>query len=246
MLHTDSTRIYALGDIHGCIDMLEARLAEIRADLAARPHGQAEIVFLGDYTDRGPDSRAVLERLIAVRGEPQWKATFLRGNHDHLFLRYLEDADHRDIPKYHWLHRPMGGDTTLASYGVAGADGDAPQASQAAFRAAVPASHIAFLQATTLTRRIGSYLFVHAGIRPGIALEDQAEEDLIWIRDPFLTSQHDPGFITVHGHTPVDFVEHHGVRIAIDTGAVFGRTLSCLVLEGGSQALLQGAALTPI
>ena len=244
MNQTDNRRIYAIGDVHGCIDQMRRVESEILEDLKARPHANPLIVFVGDYTDRGPDSRGTVEYLMRMQNTGP-ETLFLFGNHDLCFLDYLIDPFAK-TSRLHWLNSRMGGDMTLASYGVAGASEFAPERTHQAFVDAVPDSHIAFLKNLPTTCRIGSYLFVHAGIRPGIALEQQALMDLIWIREGFLDSRADFGFSVVHGHTVVQQVEHAGNRIGIDTGAVFGGQLSCLVLEDARQDLLIGSALKPL
>ena len=182
---TEGRRIYAIGDIHGRLDLLTAMIARIRADLAARPHPHPLVVFLGDYIDRGPEVRGVVEALIALAADPL-PTRFLLGNHDSYVRAYLDDPDWYDRT-YHWLHENMGGNATLASYGVPGASWGRPEATRAAFAAAFPAEHMAFIDACELMIPLGGYLFVHAGIRPGVPLEAQARDDLIWIREPFLT-----------------------------------------------------------
>jgi serine/threonine protein phosphatase 1 len=241
---TDGQRIYAVGDIHGRSDLLAATLATVRRDLAARPHPAPRLVFLGDYVDRGPDSRGVVEALIGLK-DGELPATFLLGNHDAYVQAYLHDPDWFDLAN-HWLHDSLGGAATLASYGVAGAHPARPAAAHAAFDAAFPDAHLAFLDACGLYCRIGGYLFVHAGIRPGVPLERQVREDLIWIREPFLSSTRDHGFKVVHGHTIVPEVEHRPNRIALDTGAVRTGRLSCLVLEGAEAALLGADGPRPL
>ena len=240
---TEGLRIYAVGDVHGRLDLLTATLARIRADLAARPHPRPRLVLLGDYIDRGPDSRGVLDALIALQASAL-PTSFLLGNHDSYVAEYLQDPDWYDRT-YHWLADNMGGNATLASYGVPDASAARPAATRAAFAAAFPPEHMAFLDACVLWIRIGGYLFVHAGIRPGVPLDEQDRDDLIWIREPFLDSTDDFGFKVVHGHTIVPAVEHHRNRIAIDTGAVRTGNLSCLVLEGEDTALLQPDGLRP-
>jgi serine/threonine protein phosphatase 1 len=241
---TEGRRVYAIGDIHGRLDLLGALLARIRSDLAARPHPHPLVNFLGDYADRGPDSRGVLDALIALEatGLP---TTFMFGNHDSYVLAFLTDPEWTDLP-IHWLHPSMGGGETLASYGVPDPAALGLRSAHAAFSAAVPAAHVAVLERCRLSMRLGTYAFVHAGIRPGVALEAQAREDLIWIREPFLSSTEDFGFKVVHGHTIVPRVEHHPNRIAIDTGAVRSGVLSCLVLEGAEAALLAADGLHPL
>jgi serine/threonine protein phosphatase 1 len=242
---TDGERIYAIGDIHGCTGLMDAMVARVRADVAARPHRAPRMVFLGDYMDRGPDSRGVLERLIALRDGPI-PASFLLGNHDAMTLAFLASPEDQDRPQ-HWLDSGMGGTATVLSYGV-----EDPlvrsdlRRTHAEFVAAFPAAHRAFLEGCALSLRIGAYVFVHAGIRPGVALDEQSPEDLIWIREPFLSSRADHGVKVVHGHTVVRFVEHHPNRIAVDTGAVVTGRLSCVVLEDAAVGLLTSVGLRPL
>jgi serine/threonine protein phosphatase 1 len=235
---TEGQRLYAIGDIHGRLDLLTEMLARIRADLEARPHPRPRLVFLGDYMDRGPECRGVLEALIALKTDASLPADFLLGNHDSYVSAYLRDPDWYDRT-YHWLHANMGGNTTLASYGVPGASNQHPAATRDAFAAAFPPEHMAFLDACALQRPIGGYVFVHAGIRPGVPLDAQERDDLIWIREGFLDSSVNFGFKVVHGHTIVPMVEHHPNRIAVDTGAFRTGILSCLVLEGSEVGLLE-------
>lgn len=242
---TDGERVYAIGDIHGCAGLLDEMVARVRADLATRPHPEPRLVFLGDYMDRGPDSRGVLDRLIALRDGPI-PASFLLGNHDAMTLAFLDDPEAQDRP-LHWLHPNMGGTATVLSYGVepAVAEGER-RGIHDAFRARFPDAHRAFLESCTLRLALGGYLFVHAGIRPGTPLETQDPEDLIWIREPFLSSRADHGAKVVHGHTVVRLVEHHANRIAVDTGAVATGVLSCVVLEGAEVGLLTPAGPRPL
>ena len=248
--HTDGHRIYAIGDIHGCLDDLKQVQKNIRRDLQNRPHPHPIIIYLGDFIDRGPDSRGVIDNLIVERDAPH-HTHFLFGNHDEMLLTYRKDPSIPIRPKgplvnkIHWLHELGGGAETLRSYGVNGASHENPHDKHAAFVAALPDTHLHFFKNLELSVRLGSYLFVHAGINPDAALEDQTLDDLIWMREPFLSSDKDHGFIVVHGHTPVKAVENHGNRIAIDTGAVFGRHLSCLVVEEADQSLLTDDGLTP-
>ncbi|WP_112322372.1 metallophosphoesterase family protein [Oceanibium sediminis] len=234
MTDTDGKRIYAIGDIHGCLGALEHVLGRIAADFSARPHPAPVTLCVGDYVDRGPDARGVLDRLLALDG-----AVLLLGNHDELFRDFLLG----DLPGEmfaSWQRGAMGGRETLASYGLN------PGVSPEEARAVAPASHLGFLQRAPRLVRIGGYVFVHAGIRPGVPLDRQDPHDLIWIREPFLswTGPH-PG-IVVHGHTPVERVTHHGNRIEIDTGAVFGGPLSCLVLEGDTAMVLGSDGPRPL
>ena len=234
---TEGRRIYAVPDIHGHLELLDQVLARIRADLRDRPHPAPLLVFLGDYCDRGPDTRGVLARLIELRQGPVPVVTLL-GNHDSYILAYRDDPTWFDRP-LHWLHASMGGDRTLASYGVPDASEADPEATHAAFVAQFPAAHLDFLHDCQLWHRVGGYVFVHAGIRPGVGLEDQKRDDCIWIREPFLSWNGSCGKIVVHGHTVEDqpVVRHN--RIGIDTGACWTGRLTCLVLEGTRHRFLQ-------
>jgi len=229
-------RLYAIGDVHGRRDLLERLLDMVVEDAAARPGIQGTIVFLGDYVDRGPDSAGVID-LLCGPPPPGFGWIFLRGNHEAAMLRFLSDPQ----VGMDWLE--FGGDTTLRSYGVdppAGARrrGLLPAASRA-LASRLPPAHLSFLRTLRLSLRVGDYLFAHAGIRPGIALEAQREDDLLWIRDDFLRSTADHGVVVVHGHTITSAVETRPNRIGIDTGACYSGRLSCLVLEGETRRILQ-------
>ena len=248
--HTNGHRIYAIGDIHGCLDELQQVQENIRQDLQNRPHPQPIIVYLGDFIDRGPNSRGVIENLISEDAAPH-HTHLLFGNHDEMLLTFLKDPlipirpNGPKVNKVHWLHELGGGVETLRSYGIEGATHENPAAKHEAFVEALPDTHLQFFKGLEHYVRIGSYLFVHAGINPDASLEEQTLDDLIWMREPFLSSDKDHGFTVVHGHTPVKKVENHGNRIAIDTGAVFGRFLSCLVVEDADQSLLTDDGLEP-
>jgi serine/threonine protein phosphatase 1 len=219
-------RVYAIGDIHGC-DAQLANLHEIIAeDLARRPVERPLLLHIGDYVDRGADTAGVLARLLAAPIDGVETINLL-GNHDETMLNALMG----DRPAAtDWLF--AGGRPALASYGV---DPDSPRES---WPEQVPSAHIDFLRNLTLSHREGGYLFVHAGIRPGVPLERQAREDLLRMRQPFLYSEMSFGAVIVHGHTPVkDPVVRHN-RIAIDTGAVFGGKMTCLVLEAETLGFL--------
>ncbi len=236
----DGLRIYAVGDVHGRFDLLADLAEKIRADLADNPPEASVEIYLGDYVDRGPDARLVIEWLrsqTSVCG----KRICLKGNHEDIFLRFIADPG---IAEY-W--RDLGGFETLYSYGVpppVARTGDANLASHELFMQAMPAEDAEFLRTLTLFASFGDYLFVHAGLRPGVALEKQVEEDLIWIREPFLTSSHDFGQIVVHGHTPADAPEIRRNRINIDTGAFLTGCLTCLVLEGTERRFIQSGAIS--
>jgi serine/threonine protein phosphatase 1 len=230
-------RIYAIGDIHGRFDLLETLSAAIRRDVESlRPQESIEI-YLGDYIDRGPGSCNVLNWLI--QSPPlTGRRVCLIGNHEAMLLEVLHDAEGMS----NWLHN--GAMATLASYGIT-----IPSAVSAwtvvelreAFIGAFPSQHRAFVEALPRWVEFGRYLFVHAGIRPGRALERQDPEDFVWIRDPFLLSDADFGRIVVHGHTPVEQPEIRRNRINIDTGAFFTGRLTCLILEGDSRRFLHTA-----
>lgn len=227
-------RIYAIGDIHGQLGKLKAAHDLIAADRAALGDRSAEVVHVGDLVDRGPDSRGVVDFLIdgLARGEP-W--IMLKGNHDRMFEGFLGDPDHYDPGLrigLHWIEPRLGGDETLRSYGVEGVGERSLFDLHDAARLAVPAAHRDFIRSLRLMHRSADAVFVHAGIRPGQPLEAQSEDDLLWIRREFLDDPRDHGALIVHGHTPVDEVTHYGNRLNIDTGAGYGRALSCVVIEG--------------
>jgi diadenosine tetraphosphatase ApaH/serine/threonine PP2A family protein phosphatase len=229
--------VYAIGDIHGRADLLALLLAVIISD-AARNKGSKRrtIVFLGDYIDRGHDSRRVVDMLLSDLPEG-FDVHFLKGNHESIMLDFLED------PSYlgQWLAN--GADATFRSYGMDVAElirkGAAPEMWRRAFLASLPEAHRDFFETLELAVSLGDYFFVHAGVRPGVSLEAQDPKDLIWIRGPFLQSDEDFGKIVVHGHTPRATPEIRANRIGIDTGAVFTDRLTALRLEDGSRRLLQ-------
>lgn len=229
--------IYAIGDVHGRCDLLEALQERITDDAAQLTPGTSRVVvYMGDYVDRGLESRQVIQHLIE-RPLAGFDSVHLLGNHDAWFLSFLVD------PKVGptWLR--YGGDVTLHSYGVRlGTPVDDIEYFtnlQHALRARLPASHVAFLQNLHLSYEMGDYLFVHAGIRPGIALQRQTADDLLWIREPFLSSDRALERVVVHGHTveSAPVIRHN--RIGIDTGACWTGCLTCLVLEEGTQRFLQ-------
>jgi serine/threonine protein phosphatase 1 len=224
-------RAYVVGDIHGRLDLLDQLLAKIDVDLEARPVRKTMLVFVGDLIDRGPQSAQVIERLRTYR-RAGVRPIFLLGNHEEVLLRILR-GDQSLISS--WLR--FGGVQCLKSYGVdAGTLGSADDAATlAAIRAAVPEEHVQFLESFIDTCRFGDYLFVHAGIRPGVELEQQTQTDLRWIREPFLFDETDHGFTVVHGHTISPQVEERGNRIGIDTGAYRTGVLTALVIDGSER-----------
>lgn len=236
--------IYAVGDIHGHMDKLQTIMARIEQDGGH----DAQVIFLGDYVDRGPDSRAVIDYLAnGMAAGRNW--TCLKGNHDRMFAMFMEQYPRNDarlLIGYHWFHKRLGGVETLASYGVEVTGSARIYQVHEAARRAVPPDHITFLNELTVHHQQGDWLFVHAGLRPGTALADQTEDDLIWIREPFLNHPDPHPWCVVHGHSPVAAVEHHGNRIAVDTGAGHGRALSAVVLEAGACFALDEAGRVPV
>jgi serine/threonine protein phosphatase 1 len=213
-------RVYAIGDVHGCDRQLAALHQRIAADARANPMPLVTLVHLGDYVDRGPESAAVLERLLGPPPLAEARVVNLLGNHEAMLL----DACAPDaVPEAMGYWVDNGGAATLQSYGASPEEEDS--------WTAVPEPHIALLRGLKLYHRAGDYLFVHAGIRPGIPLERQDPFDLIWIREPFLSFEGDLPQVVVHGHTPARQPVILPHRIGIDTGACFGGELTCLVLE---------------
>lgn len=224
-------RAYAVGDIHGRLDLLNLLLNQIEADIEARPSARNFIIFLGDLVDRGPHSAGVVERLRSYRRDGV-QAVFLGGNHEEVLLRLLA-GEVGILPS--WLR--FGGAECAASYGI---DPEAlkqmdERAALALIRTSVPQAHREFLESMGDTFRFGDYLFVHAGIRPGLALEEQDLADLRWIRDPFLLDETEHGFVVVHGHTISPQVEERRNRIGIDTGAYRSGILTALAVEGAER-----------
>ena len=223
----DGYRAYAIGDVHGRLDLLERLLAMVEADIAARSPSKNLVIFLGDLIDRGPESAGVVERLRTWQpGDAQ--TVFLCGNHEEVLLRVL---DREPAILADWLR--FGGGECLASYGLEPAaimQMEEPDA-LAAVRAAIPAEHRAFLASFADTFRFGDYLFVHAGIRPGIGVAAQSQTDMHWIREPFLDDATDHGFVVVHGHTISEGVEERANRIGVDTGAYRTGRLTAMGVE---------------
>jgi serine/threonine protein phosphatase 1 len=222
----DGLRIYAIGDIHGRVDLLDQLFNRIDEDLKRRPAAKALQIFLGDYVDRGSESAAVLDRLIS-RGQTH-QTLCLKGNHELYLLEFLEN------PALLKVWGQYGGLTTLLSYGLKptlNADFEEQIELAAALRLAMPKSHYQFLAELPLTFTCGDFFFVHAGIRPGAPLARQREDDLLWIRDEFLSHEEPFEKVIVHGHSPVREPEVRKNRINIDTGAYATGRLTCLILE---------------
>jgi len=221
-------RAYAIGDIHGRLDLVDLLLDKIHAELDERPARRTMLVFVGDLIDRGPYSAQVVERLRTY-SRPGVRPVFILGNHEEVLLR-VYDGDLSLLPN--WLQ--FGGAQCLASYGVDAlelrAASDARKIEYV--RSAIPPEHVEFLKSFVDTCRFGDYLFVHAGIRPGIRLDEQRQSDLRWIREPFLQDDTNHGFVVVHGHTITSEVDEHPNRIGIDTGAFTTGVLTALAIEG--------------
>ena len=228
--------IYAIGDIHGRDDLLAKLHAAIEGELAAATEPrEATVVYLGDYVDRGPDSRAVIDRLLdqPIKGA---KSVFLKGNHEDAMLRFIAGEGSGQS----WLS--IGGGATAKSYNVpmspAESDRDTRSTIRRHLRERVPARHMAFLSDLRMVYEAGDYLFVHAGIRPGRPLEEQSPQDLLWIRREFLTSRRNHGRIIVHGHSASGKTVMKRNRICVDTAAYATDCLSCVVLEGTSRRFI--------
>ena len=228
----DGVRVYAIGDIHGRLDLLDALLFRIDADDRARAGAaRSEIIFLGDLIDRGPDSAGVVARALELKasGRP---VRFLMGNHEEVFLKAVKGS--REALRF--LVK-IGGRATILSYGVTSDEYDVLDFDELAtvLEQRVPASHVDFIAGFEEQIRVGDYLFVHAGIRPRVPFEAQTGGDLRWIRGDFLDFRGSHGAIVVHGHTITDDVEERANRIGIDTGAFASGKLTALALEGTSR-----------
>ncbi len=229
----DQTCIYAVGDIHGHAELLHEICARIDADIRRTRPARAIEVFLGDYVDRGPDSREVIAMLDQRRRTR--KVVCLLGNHEACLLEFLVN------PEMLARWRQFGGLQTLMSYGLSPSPNPGAAERKALAKQLIrqmPPAHLAFLRSLPITYSHGRYFFVHAGVRPGIALKQQRKEDLLWIRDDFLVSEDDFGKIVVHGHTPVQEAELLHNRINVDTGAYATGRLTCVKLEGPRRTLL--------
>ena len=228
-------RAYAVGDVHGRLDLLDELLRLIETDNAARPSARVTIVFLGDLIDRGPESAQVVERLRRYR--PRFaKTVFLMGNHEEVLLRILsgETALLAD-----WLR--FGGAECARSYGLDPKQLESLGGASAfkLLREAIPKEHAKFLASFADTASFGNYLFVHAGIRPGVPLSHQQPQDLRWIRLPFLDDEADHGCVVVHGHTIFEVVDERENRIGVDTGAYRTGVLTALGVEANERWFLQ-------
>jgi len=230
--------IYVIGDIHGRADLLHALLRQIAIDAARYETDLArEVIFIGDYIDRGPDSRQTVDLVLSTIGEKRfWDVTVLKGNHEEAMLRFMRD------PSYWPIWSQYGARETLLSCGVTPPRmiGDQQEWAdlRARFEAAVPPDHWDFFHNLDLAAERGDYLCVHAGVRPNVPLDQQTEDDLLWIRNDFLNKEHVFDKVIVHGHTPGQpFVGPH--RIALDTGAYVSGILTAIKLKGTERTLMQ-------
>lgn len=237
----DGLRIYAIGDVHGRFDLLLELEEMISRDLHDHPVERSVQILVGDYIDRGPSSREVLDHLLTSPPVCDERIC-LKGNHEQTLLEFLEDPDRL----IHWAR--YGGMEMMRSYGISAGK---PMTSAACrgihkqFVSAFPREHFEFCDSLPVFVTFGDYFFVHAGVRPGFALDDQVERDLIWIRDEFLSSKRYHGKLIVHGHTPMKRPEVYSNRINIDTRAYDTGILTCLVLEGEAQGMLATGAPGP-
>ena len=235
-------RLYAIGDVHGCLHLLDQLLARIEADHAEREvaSGAAtgRLIFLGDLVDRGPDSAGVVERVRELQAAGRWRVDVLMGNHEESFLRALDDE--RGALRF---FLKIGGRETLLSYGLS------PELYPKLdyheigewMRERVPAAHAEWLATLAQQVRAGDYVFVHAGVRPDVRLADQDERDLRWIRAEFLEYGADHEAMVVHGHTITEGVDERSNRIGVDTGAYATGVLSAVGFEGTARWVLQAS-----
>lgn len=235
----EGQRVYAIGDIHGRDDLFAELIDLIRADNAARSPARVTFILLGDLVDRGPQSADVVERAIRLQGEFD-EMRLLIGNHEECFLAALTG----DVRRLRYFMR-IGGEATVRSYWSSEASLTEASFEEVAEQlpTMVPPSHIKFLGSGEDVIAIGDYVFVHAGIRPGVSLERQSLTDLRWIRDEFLSDERDHGVMIVHGHTIKDEVDECANRIGIDTGAYKSGVLTAIVLEGSERRYLKTEGL---
>jgi serine/threonine protein phosphatase 1 len=231
-------RCYGIGDVHGRLDLLVELLRQIERDNARRPAKRVFVVMVGDLIDRGPDSKGVID--LARSGLPNFaQFVFLMGNHEEVMIRALT-GEYEVIAD--WMQ--FGGLQCAQSYGVEIGRllGFPPEVQEQVLKTKIPSEHVEFLKTFGDSFRFGDYLFVHAGIRPGVPLAQQDGRDLRWIRDPFLESAADHGLVVVHGHTIVPQREEHANRIAIDTGAFRSDILTAIAVEDEDRWYLQTGA----
>jgi serine/threonine protein phosphatase 1 len=236
--------IYAVGDVHGCEALLTRLVQAIVEDVAGlRPTGLPVLLFVGDYVDRGPDSKGVIDRLIELQADPRFETCTLKGNHEEALLTFLQDAAFGQT----WAD--YGGLQTLLSYGVTPpalrTNLEEWERVRVTFGEAIPRSHLSFFTGLELMANYGDYTFVHAGVRPGVALQDQDEHDLLYIRREFLDARRPAESVIVHGHTPEAAPFLGDYRIGIDTGAYATGTLTAVRLNGSERTILQVGNVQP-
>lgn len=229
-------RLYAIGDVHGRFDLLQDMHARIRDEIERDAPADWRLIHIGDYIDRGPQSREVVDRLVSLSAEP--RVVSLLGNHDAGLLDFLARPEKESLFARH------GGQQTAASYGVEAdfSSESLAREAAAALRSAIPPAHLTFLATLPRSITFGDFFFCHAGIRPGVRLEDQNPEDLIWIRKVFLESPLLHPKVVVHGHTPTRVPDILPNRVNVDTGAWYSGVLSALAVEGTTKRLLQVSA----
>lgn len=229
--------IYAIGDIHGRAELLDQILTVIAEDAAPRNAEHPLIIFVGDYIDRGPDSAGVVDSVLKLKAGGSFDVRALKGNHEQAILHFIDDWSFGPVWAKH------GGAATLRSYGVTPpqdlTDAEAWQPAQAALEAAIPTSHRLFYCGLELMVTVGDYVFVHAGVRPGVPLQRQTETDLLWIRSEFLKAEGPFEKIIVHGHTPKRQPQISDHRLGIDTGAYYSGVLTAVRLADGDVKILQ-------
>ena len=227
--------IYAIGDIHGRADLLK-RLLDVIEEDCAEIEQQAHIIFLGDYIDRGFQSRQVISTLIELGENSKYKTTFLKGNHEQAMLHFMRD--HKIGPDW----ASFGGRETLISYNVVPPKSvdmvDQWEPIQKSLKRRIPEEHVTFLETLAVSHQIGPYAFVHAGVKPGVPYEQQRDEDKLWIRDEFLNAQDKEDLFIVHGHTPVDTPYRDHRRVNVDTGAYFTGKLAAVKIYKDQMSFL--------
>jgi len=232
----EGTLVYAVGDIHGRLDLLQNLIEQISRDAESSTALRKILVFLGDYVDRGWQSKEVLDLLCNLNPDG-FETLFLKGNHEEALLSFLNDPAFLDT----W--RQFGGLETLHSYGLKDLnfrdDADYLSSVHREFVATLPAQHLAFLKNLPTSHMLGDYFFAHAGVKPGVALDKQKDQDLCWIRDEFLDSRANYGKRVVHGHCPEETPQVRTNRIGVDTGAYITGVLTAAVLEGADVRFLQ-------
>jgi serine/threonine protein phosphatase 1 len=235
---TGGRLVYAVGDVHGRLDVLAPLVRDIAEDAArSAPPEPPMLVFLGDYVDRGPDSKGVVELVLDLAQTRAFEVRTLKGNHEEALLQFLAE------PAFGQTWAEHGGAATLVSYGVQPpaqrTDPERWERASRAFEAALPPAHRRFYEGLELMVTVGDYAFVHAGVRPGVPLDGQAERDLLWIRQEFLEEKSPFEKVIVHGHTPLEEPQLTAVRLGVDTGAYATGVLTAVRLEGEDQRVMQ-------